>query len=49
MIEALVFDFDGVIIDTEIPSYETWQEVYRRARRPFGSRPLAAPDRRRHP
>ena len=28
MIEALVFDFDGVIIDTEIPSYETWQEVY---------------------
>ena len=28
MIEALVFDFDGVIIDTEIPSYETWQEVF---------------------
>ncbi len=28
MIEAVVFDFDGVIIDTEIPSYETWQEVF---------------------
>ena len=29
MIEALIFDFDGVIIDTETPSYETWQEVFK--------------------
>ena len=28
MIEALIFDFDGVIIDTETPAYETWQEVF---------------------
>ena len=28
MIEALIFDFDGVIIDTETPDYETWQEVF---------------------
>ena len=28
MIEALIFDFDGVIIDTETPDYGTWQEVF---------------------
>ena len=28
MIDALIFDFDGVIIDTETPDYETWQEVF---------------------
>ena len=28
MIEALIFDFDGIIIDTETPDYETWQEVF---------------------
>ena len=28
MIETLIFDFDGVIIDTETPDYETWQEVF---------------------
>ncbi len=27
-IRALVFDFDGVIIDTETPDYLTWQELY---------------------
>ena len=27
---ALVFDFDGLIIDTEGPVYEAWAEVYRR-------------------
>lgn len=25
---ALIFDFDGLIIDTEIPDYLSWQEVY---------------------
>jgi HAD superfamily hydrolase (TIGR01509 family) len=30
MIEALVFDFDGTILDTESAEYETWQEVYHR-------------------
>ena len=29
MIDALVFDFDGVIIDTETPEYICWQEVFR--------------------
>ena len=26
---ALVFDFDGLILDTEIPVLESWREVYR--------------------
>ncbi len=28
MIEALVFDFDGLIIDTETPEFDSWQEVF---------------------
>ena len=28
MIEAIVFDFDGVIVDTETPDYTTWQGIY---------------------
>jgi HAD superfamily hydrolase (TIGR01509 family) len=29
VILALVFDFDGLILETETPSYETWAEIYR--------------------
>ncbi len=29
VIRALVFDFDGLILDTELSIYESWAEVYR--------------------
>ncbi|HEV2249673.1 MAG TPA: HAD-IA family hydrolase [Candidatus Limnocylindria bacterium] len=29
MIRALVFDFDGLILETETPAYQAWVEVYR--------------------
>lgn len=29
MIQALIFDFDGLIFDTETPDYETWAGLYR--------------------
>ena len=29
MIRALVFDFDGLILDTEVPEFQAWQEVFR--------------------
>ena len=28
MIKALLFDFDGVIVDTEVPTYQSWRDVY---------------------
>ncbi len=28
-IDAIIFDFDGVIIDTETPDFELWQAFYR--------------------
>jgi HAD superfamily hydrolase (TIGR01509 family) len=29
MIRTLVFDFDGVILDTETPFFRSWEEIYR--------------------
>lgn len=28
MIRAIVFDFDGLILETESPIYQSWQEIY---------------------
>jgi HAD superfamily hydrolase (TIGR01509 family) len=28
-IKALLFDFDGLILDTETPEYQVWQAIYR--------------------
>ena len=28
MIQALIFDFDGLILDTEQSEFQAWQEVY---------------------
>jgi HAD superfamily hydrolase (TIGR01509 family) len=28
VIRALIFDFDGLILDTETPDYEAWRDIY---------------------
>ena len=28
MTNLIIFDFDGLIIDTEVPEYQSWREVY---------------------
>lgn len=28
MIRAIIFDFDGLILDTELPDYTAWKEIY---------------------
>ena len=35
MIQALIFDFDGLILDTETPYIEAWARVHREAGIPF--------------
>ena len=29
MIRGIIFDFDGLMVDTEGPAYESWMEIYR--------------------
>ncbi len=28
MIQVIIFDFDGLILDTELPDFQSWQEIY---------------------
>ena len=33
--QAVLFDFDGVILDTEWPIYETWRDLFQREHHPL--------------
>ncbi|HVO42134.1 MAG TPA: hypothetical protein VMT34_05915, partial [Aggregatilineales bacterium] len=35
--DAIIFDFDGVIIDTETPDFESWRDVYRERGQDFSA------------
>ncbi|WP_433184261.1 HAD family hydrolase [Actinoallomurus sp. CA-150999] len=39
-VRALIFDFDGVILDTETPLFESWAEIYRQ----YGCEPFTVAD-----
>ncbi|HLG76017.1 MAG TPA: HAD-IA family hydrolase [Ktedonobacteraceae bacterium] len=28
MLQAIIFDFDGLMIETELPDFQSWQEIY---------------------
>lgn len=48
MLRALIFDFDGVIVDTESSSLSAVQEAYRRHGRNGKTRSLASRQTRGH-
>jgi HAD superfamily hydrolase (TIGR01509 family) len=35
MFKALIFDFDGLILDTETPEVQAWQKIYSEYKQPF--------------
>ncbi|MCL4529572.1 MAG: HAD family phosphatase [Chloroflexi bacterium] len=35
MFKALIFDFDGLIVDTETPEVQAWQKIYSEYKQPF--------------
>ncbi len=35
MLKALIFDFDGLILDTETPEVQAWREIYSEYNQPF--------------